>query len=589
MLSSHIHRASSASIAVLFGTILFTGCAETPLTTPADLELGVAGVDTSQIQDVRALPVPLPAVIRPWDTSRAAFVEIARAEYGYVAFGFKEPASARLRATGVRAAVSRATLLSGHRLVQERGARIVYSLRRIGAVIVQMDPEQAADLRDHPIVDYAEPRTWGEVAGAAGSVSSVRAFTAAMAQYENEILPWGVNMVKAPQAWDSAQAGGFGANVLIVDMGHQRGHPDLPVVPLSASNCGGQYGGCEDEAGHGTHVIGILTARANTFGVVGVAPAIPGISIDSWAACYVDAQGRWVCDLFEAAAGIEQDIGWADVVNLSLGTYNPAEYPVLLANAIAAALAEQAIVVAAAGNDRDNTLFWPAAQEGVIGVSGVRNNYNFASSSPCPARRSNWGPHVDLSAPFWALSTVPTDEYADETGTPTGSGTAPFWCGTSMAAPHVAGAAAILRGRYPDMPRQVVEGYLFTYALDRGPDDWDDHYGHGVVDVWNALRNVEWPPPPPPPFTVSLQGPSEVQPYATCLYQATNIQNGTPPFSYAWMADGMWVGSDSPYYYHMASEGDFDLAVRVSDADSRIAWGQLSVTVSWWASECSDT
>lgn len=231
---------SVISLSTLSCLLLVAGCSDRPPTSPTHPEPAFAraalAIDTSRIRDVPALRVPLPDVVRPWDTSRVAFVETVRAEDGYVTFGFKEPGSARVRATGVRAAVSRATILAGLRLLAARGAQDLQPLVHIGAAIARIDAEAAADVRELPVIDYAEPRRWGRVQGVPGTMASLRAFSAAMAQYGNEILPWGVTMVNAPEAWDSSAAG-FGASVLIIDTGHERGHEDLPVVP--SFHCGG--------------------------------------------------------------------------------------------------------------------------------------------------------------------------------------------------------------------------------------------------------------------------------------------------------------------------------------------------------------
>jgi subtilisin family serine protease len=515
-----------------------------------------------------------------------AFVEMVRAEDGRVTFAFKEPLSGRVRSTGVRAAVSRGTILAGHRLIQAAGAKILYPLNRIGAVIVQMDPEAAADVRDHPLIDYAEPRLWGRLQGLPGSASSLRAFSTAMAQ-AGEILPWGVAMVNAPAAWDSGGARGFGAQVLIIDSGHERGHEDLPLIPVW--DCGGQYGGCDDAfpMPHGSHVMGILTARENGIGVVGVAPGLAAeFGVYAWGAC----NNHGGCDMQEATRGIINGIeAWnVDVINMSFGTEFPQSYPIEMANAVAAALAADIIVVAAAGNDLDNMPFWPAAQDGVIGVSGVRYpDGAFASTSPCPDNPrtgrppwSNWGQHVDIAAPFYAMSTVPTSDYGDHT-------TPPYWCGTSMATPHVSAAAAILRGRYPDMGVYDVAYYLFQYAQDRGPSGWDDHYGHGILDVWNSLKHVQWPPPPPPGATATILGASEIQPYATCSWSVTTDLSH-PPYTYAWWVDGLLQADEDEWFTYAAGPSDFSLTARVTNSLGQSVWDVHDVTVSPWALECTD-
>lgn len=125
----------------------------------------------------------------------------------------------------------------------------------------------------------------------------------------------------------------------------------------------------------------------------------------------------------------------------------------------------------------------PAGYDGVIGVSGVKLNFEFASSSPCGSDKfSNYGPKVDLAAPFWALSTVPLNAYENET-----SG----WCGTSFAAPHVAGVAALIRGEYPTLTREQVIGAMFASADDAWGPGWDEKFGHGIVDAFAALQAAE--------------------------------------------------------------------------------------------------
>jgi hypothetical protein len=547
-------------------------------------------VDTSQVRDVPALRVPLPGIVRPWDTSRVAFVDLVRAEDGYVTFGFKEPGSPRVRDTGVRAAVSRATILAGLRLLSERGARDLRPLTHVGAVIVRMDPEAAADIRELPFIDYAEPRRWARVQGVPGTATSLQVFSAAMGQYSNEILPWGVNMVNAPEAWDSSAAG-FGASVLIIDTGHEQGHEDLPPVP--SFHCGGPFGGCDDgfPMPHGTHVTGILTARDNGLGVVGVAPGIGAASVYLYGACDSNFE-EGPCNIQKVAEGVDWGIAlMVDVINLSLGTPDPAEWSVDAATAVAAALSADIVVVAAAGNNLDSTPFWPAAQDGVIGVSGVQNNFEFASTSPCPViqgtglrPRSNWGPHVDLAAPFWALSTVPSSDYADETGTPTGSGFEPFWCGTSFATPHVSAAAAILRGKYRDMPQDRVAQYLFNSADDRGPAGWDEHFGYGIVDVFEAYA-LTLPASSPPTLSVSINGPEQVPPDQSCSYSST-VSGGTGSYSYQWSRNGVGVGTGSNVTVYTGDLSRYTLTLVVQDTGANWGSNGLSATVSSGAPDC---
>ena len=154
-------------------------------------------------------------------------------------------------------------------------------------------------------------------------------------------------------------------------------------------------------------------------------------------------------------------------------------------------------MVAAAGNIPDGLQgghrVWPAAYSQVIGVSGVKDDGTFADSSPCPWF-SNHGPHVDISAPFWALSTVGTDQYEDENQN---------WCGTSMATPHVSGTAALLRAQNPSWSNQQIVGRLLETANHPTGGTMDDYYGYGILDVAYAL-GLAPPPTSPPAPSVTL-------------------------------------------------------------------------------------
>jgi subtilisin family serine protease len=114
----------------------------------------------------------------------------------------------------------------------------------------------------------------------------------------------------------------------------------------------------------------------------------------------------------------------------------------------------------------------------VIGVSGIKQNMTFAlnDNAPCsnaddPLPGSSWGLHVDFAAPWDAHSTIANNEYA---------GVEAQWCGTSMAAPHVAGLAALVRSYYPGANRSYVYDRLKSTALDLGAYGSDQYYGWGM-------------------------------------------------------------------------------------------------------------
>ena len=159
----------------------------------------------------------------------------------------------------------------------------------------------------------------------------------------------------------------------------------------------------------------------------------------------------------------------ADVINLSLG--GPGASGVY-AEAVADARSKGVTVVAAAGNDASSEPFWPAAEAGVIAVSAVDENRE-------QAWFSNFGSYVDLAAP--GVGIVSTDRAG---GTSTKNG-------TSMAAPHVAGVAALVTATAPGLTPDQVETALTAGATDLGAPGRDDVFGRGLVDALRAVRAAD--------------------------------------------------------------------------------------------------
>lgn len=88
-------------------------------------------------------------------------------------------------------------------------------------------------------------------------------------------------------------------------------------------------------------------------------------------------------------------------------------------------------------------------------------------------------------------------------------------------------------------------------------------------------------------FTVSISGPSPIQPYASCQYSAQTV-SGTPPFSYAWTQDGSPVGDGTMYYHNGGSASDFQLGVTVTDANGNTASNSVTVSLNDGAPSCND-
>ncbi len=274
-------------------------------------------------------------------------------------------------------------------------------------------------------------------------------------------LQWNLRAVHAPSLWAVPQQ--RAVQVAVLDSGVDRTHPDLSGVVLPGADMirGGTSGA--DPNGHGTHVAGVIAAKVGSGGVAGVAPNARILPIT-----VLDADGQGYSS--DVARGIVRavDLG-AEVVNLSLGssTENAA-----LTNAVQYAQSRGVLVVAAAGNNRQdgNASQYPAATPGVLAVASI-------SESRVSAPSSSTGAHVAVAAPGEdVLSTIPG-----------GFGWA---SGTSMASPHVAAAAAVLMSARADLTADQAREALVSTATDLEAPGRDDATGAGLVDPVAALASL---------------------------------------------------------------------------------------------------
>ena len=236
----------------------------------------------------------------------------------------------------------------------------------------------------------------------------------------------------------------------------------------------------DDDSGHGTQVAGVAAAAAgNGEGIAGVAP---GVRVMPLRAGLVIGGAGYLQDDDVAAAVVYAARNGADVVNLSLGdpVYSP-----LIDDAVRFALARGLVVVAAAGNEGSSEVFYPARLPGAIAVAAVQRDGRAAPFS-------NFGPSIDLAAPGVAIhSTRPGGGYGAQSG-------------TSMAAPHVAGAAALVLARHPGYTPLQVLGVLAASARDAGPvPGWDAATGHGLLQIPSAQTE--------PPLAVAFRVPTAQQ------------------------------------------------------------------------------
>lgn len=288
---------------------------------------------------------------------------------------------------------------------------------------------------------------------------------------------WNVDAIGALDAWDTST--GAGTVVAVLDTGVRDGGPDGIANLLSGYDFYYDDADPTDNDGHGTFVAGTIAQNTNNNeGVVGIAPdaAILPVKV---------LGDNGYGDINAIANGIvwAADQG-ADVINMSLGS---ASYSATLAQACDYAYQQGAVLVAATGNEYASSVGYPAAFETVIavgatGYDGTRSAY------------SNYGSAIDLVAPGGDLSSDDNnDGYADGILQETfenGSWTYTFWEGTSMATPHVAAAAALLKAQGIDDPDEVYD-ILTATATDVGSAGFDTRHGYGLLNVAAAVEYAD--------------------------------------------------------------------------------------------------
>jgi subtilisin family serine protease len=290
-----------------------------------------------------------------------------------------------------------------------------------------------------------------------------------------------MRLIGLPEAW-TVSIGSADVVVAVLDTGYEASHEDLVSVPI-ASQYNARTGtqSITDGYGHGTHVAGTIAAGTNN--ALGVASMAPGVTIMPVKILDSNGYGYW-SDFLEG-------VDWArthgaSVINMSLGSGLSSSQIAAFQPTFTAAWNAGIVIVAAAGNNNNNTPFYPASFANVISVSASNN-------SDTKAGFSNFGPNVDLAAPGVGI----TSTYVGNTYKVMG--------GTSMATPHVAGLAALIRSVHPEFSPAEVETAMKATAKDLGAAGRDDVFGYGRI---RAPRALAWLPPDIIPPLATLMTPT---------------------------------------------------------------------------------
>lgn len=268
---------------------------------------------------------------------------------------------------------------------------------------------------------------------------------------------WNMAKIKADQGW-TVSTGDANMVIAILDTGIDPTHQEFAGRLLPGYNFVGNNTNTADDHGHGTHVAGIAAATGNnSFGVAGLAWKSPILPVKVLAS----NGGGYISDLIRGMDFAREN--GAKVMNISLGSTTSSK---ALEEAVDRALDADIVVVAAAGNNgtTTNAPLYPAALPGVVAVGST-------DTQDSRAGYSTTGSFLTVSAPGSAI-------YSTAKG-----GGFTTMSGTSMATPHVAGLAVLIRSQNPTLTQAQVFKAIASSSVDLGAPGVDPIYGAGRIDV----------------------------------------------------------------------------------------------------------
>ncbi|NEU30376.1 S8 family serine peptidase [bacterium LRH843] len=407
-------------------------------------------------------------------------------------------------------------------VIKPYSERIYQWLEDIHAVAIELSPKEANQLRTNESISYIEKDEPVHVTG--------------------QTVDWGVESIGAPSVWQNGLTG-KGVKIAVLDTGVSSSHLDLSVEKgKSFVRYTDSY---EDDNGHGTHVAGILAARNNDIGMIGVAH-----EATIYVAKVLDEKGDgYTSDVVKAIEWSLQQ--GAELINVSMGGNSPSA---ALEAALTHAYHQGALIVAAAGNvgtvsGAGNTVEYPAAYESVIAVAAV-DQYNKRASF------SATGPAVEVAAPGVGItSTYLHNRYASVSG-------------TSMAAPHVTGHLALLKQAYPEASNEELRKLLHKQTNHVGEKGRNPLYGFGVIQLPSYLRAEAPAPLPPENMVVRLLGWDENEAQVEITWEAES--EGEKAAGYQIYRNGQKLTkSTTTSYIDKVRGGTYTYAVTALSADEK--------------------
>lgn len=377
-----------------------------------------------------------------------------------------------------------------------------------------MSAEDAAEMAEaSDAVKYAVPNYRAELFDkgmAETTANAAMSSVAAKDPYASD--QWYLDAIGASGAWNalSGRSVTTPVKVAVLDTGASVSHPDLTgtvnrtlskevvwtsrysrytLQPLRGDGYTNGSSSIEIASTHGTHVAGIIGAQANSVGVLGVASGgtttkanklVDVVAVDIFSEnVYIDGELEPNATLYDVVVGLDyaRDAG-CSVVNMSLGFIETDASLAALMNEICTELVkdDNMVLVCAAGNESTSAPTYPAACTDAIGVISVDEGRMRSSFS-------NYGSWCDISAPGSdILSTIVRDDkVTNDYG---------YLSGTSMAAPVVAAAAAMVRAANPDLSASEVRSLLRSTATDLYTAGFDANSGYGLVNAEKAVQEA---------------------------------------------------------------------------------------------------